>query len=97
MTLESTSRQSSRFDSWNTMPTSVRGRSTFVPRVASASNDPKLAAELEASWAADSLPWEAAANVILDDVIDPSETRARLIDGIAFAWGSRPRVSPAGT
>ena len=56
-----------------------------------------LAARLEAEWAAESQPWEAAANVILDDVIDPSETRARLIDGIEFAWGSRPRVSAAGT
>ena len=35
-----------------------------------------LAAELEAEWAAESQPWEAAANIILDDVIDPRETRA---------------------
>jgi propionyl-CoA carboxylase beta chain len=56
-----------------------------------------LAAQLEAEWAAESRPWEAAANVILDDVIDPAETRTRLIDGIEYAWGSRPRVSPSGT
>ena len=31
ITLESTSRQSSRIDSWNTMPTSVCGRSTRLP------------------------------------------------------------------
>ncbi|MHB1860097.1 MAG: acyl-CoA carboxylase subunit beta [Solirubrobacteraceae bacterium] len=55
-----------------------------------------LAAELEAEWAAESEPWEAAARIILDDVIDPRDTRTVLIDGIDFAWGSRPRVSGAG-
>ena len=55
-----------------------------------------LAAEMEAEWAAESLPWEAAANIILDDVIKPTETRARLIESIDFAWGSRPHVSKTG-
>ena len=51
------------------------------------------AAELEAEWAAESQPWEAAANIILDDVIDPRDTRETIINGIDFAWGTRPRVS----
>ena len=54
------------------------------------------AAELEAEWAAESQPWEAAANIILDDVIDPRDTRETIIDGIDFAWGTRPRVSGRG-
>jgi methylmalonyl-CoA decarboxylase subunit alpha len=55
-----------------------------------------LAAELEAEWAAESQPWEAAANIILDDVIDPRETRQVIAEGIDFAWGTRPRVSVRG-
>jgi acetyl-CoA carboxylase carboxyltransferase component len=54
------------------------------------------AAALEAEWAAESQPWEAAAHIILDDVIDPRETRAVIADGIEFAWGTRPRVSTRG-
>jgi acetyl-CoA carboxylase carboxyltransferase component len=54
------------------------------------------AAELEAEWAAESQPWEAAANIILDDVINPTETREKLIQAIDFAWGSRPRVTSTG-
>lgn len=54
------------------------------------------AAELEAEWAAESEPWEAAANVILDDVIDPRETRDLILTGIDFAWGSGPRVGRSG-
>jgi propionyl-CoA carboxylase beta chain len=56
-----------------------------------------MIATLEAEWAAQSEPWQAAENVILDDVIDPSETRARIISGIDFVWGSRCRVTRAGT
>ena len=54
------------------------------------------AAELEAEWAAESQPWEAAANIILDDVIDPRDTRATILEGIDFAWGTRARVSREG-
>jgi acetyl-CoA carboxylase carboxyltransferase component len=54
------------------------------------------AAELEAEWAAESQPWEAAANIILDDVIHPAETRQVIADGIDFAWGTRPRVTRKG-
>jgi acetyl-CoA carboxylase carboxyltransferase component len=54
------------------------------------------AAELEAEWAVESQPWEAAANIILDDVIDPRETREVIATGIDFAWGSRSRVTATG-
>ena len=55
-----------------------------------------LAAELTAEWAAESQPWRAAENIILDDVIDPGNTRRHIIDGIDFAWGTGPRVTAAG-
>jgi acetyl-CoA carboxylase carboxyltransferase component len=54
------------------------------------------AAELEAEWAAESQPWEAAHNIILDDVIHPTETRRVIAEGLEFAWGSRERVSAKG-
>ena len=53
----------------------------------------RLVDELSADWAKESEPWEAAANVYLDDVIDPRSTRQALADGIDFAWGSGPRIS----
>jgi acetyl-CoA carboxylase carboxyltransferase component len=56
-----------------------------------------LLAELEAEWATESQPWQAAANIILDDVIEPHTTRAHIIEGIDFAWGSRPRVTRTGS
>jgi propionyl-CoA carboxylase beta chain len=55
-----------------------------------------LAAELEAEWAAESAPWEAAANIVLDDVIEPEQTRRRIADGIEYAWPTGPRVTGAG-
>lgn len=55
-----------------------------------------FAGEMEAEWASESQPWEAAANILLDDVIDPADTRRVIADGIEFAWGSRPRVTPRG-
>jgi acetyl-CoA carboxylase carboxyltransferase component len=55
-----------------------------------------LVSELETEWAAESEPWEAARNVILDDVIDPRRTRETIAEGIEFAWGSAPRVTEAG-
>jgi methylmalonyl-CoA decarboxylase subunit alpha len=55
-----------------------------------------LAAKLEAEWAAESQPWEAAAHIILDDVIAPAETRAKLAEGIEYAWGNRSRVTSTG-
>jgi acetyl-CoA carboxylase carboxyltransferase component len=55
-----------------------------------------LAAELEAEWNAEAAPWEAAANIILDDVIEPETTRAKIAAGIEFAWPTGPRVTAAG-
>jgi acetyl-CoA carboxylase carboxyltransferase component len=55
-----------------------------------------LVSELEAEWAAESEPWEAARNVILDDVIDPRRTREMIKAGIEFTWGSGQRVTKAG-
>ena len=55
-----------------------------------------LAAELEEEWNAEAAPWEAAANIILDDVIEPETTRAKIAAGIEFAWPSGPRVTKAG-
>jgi acetyl-CoA carboxylase carboxyltransferase component len=54
------------------------------------------AAELEAEWAAESQPWEAAAHTVLDDVIHPRETRDVIAAAVEFAWGSRPRVTAKG-
>jgi methylmalonyl-CoA decarboxylase subunit alpha len=56
-----------------------------------------LVETLEREWAAEERPWEAAANIILDDVIDPRLTRDIVADGIDYAWGSLPRVTPAGS
>lgn len=55
-----------------------------------------LVAELETEWAAESAPWEAAANIILDDVIDPARTRDVIARGIEYAWAAGPRVTPTG-
>ena len=55
-----------------------------------------LVGELEAEWAAESAPWEAAANIILDDVIEPHETRAAIAQAIDYAWATGTRVTPSG-
>jgi acetyl-CoA carboxylase carboxyltransferase component len=56
----------------------------------------ELASQLEQEWAAEAPPWEAAANIILDDVIDPRRTREVVAQGIDYAWGSGSRVTAAG-
>jgi acetyl-CoA carboxylase carboxyltransferase component len=56
----------------------------------------ELLDSLVEEWAAESQPWEAAANIILDDIIEPAQTREQIIAGIDFAWGSRERVTAAG-
>src|SRR5262249_13690374 len=56
----------------------------------------ELVARLEAEWAAESEPWEAAAHIIVDEVIEPSETRDRIARGIHFAWPTGPHVTAAG-
>jgi acetyl-CoA carboxylase carboxyltransferase component len=52
----------------------------------------RLVDELQADWAQESEPWEAAAHVYVDDVIDPRRTRDAVATGIDFAWGSAPRI-----
>jgi len=56
----------------------------------------QLLGGLVEEWAAESQPWEAAANIILDDIIEPASTRRKIVDGIDYAWGSRVRVTAAG-
>lgn len=53
-------------------------------------------AELEAEWAAESEPSEAAAHVIPDDVIDPAATRTVPAHAIDFARGSHRRITRTG-
>jgi acetyl-CoA carboxylase carboxyltransferase component len=53
----------------------------------------RMVEELAEEWARESEPWEAAAHVYLDDVIDPRSTRTVIATGIEFAWGSGRRVS----
>src|SRR6266704_3683477 len=48
-----------------------------------------LAAELTADWMAESEPWEAAAHLSVDDVIEPGATRDVIARALELAWGSR--------
>lgn len=48
-----------------------------------------LAAELVQQWTLESEPWEAAAHLSLDDVIEPAATREVLATAIELAWGER--------
>jgi acetyl-CoA carboxylase carboxyltransferase component len=50
-----------------------------------------LVAELTADWMAESEPWEAAANLSVDDVIEPGATREVIARALELAWGSRDR------
>jgi acetyl-CoA carboxylase carboxyltransferase component len=52
-----------------------------------------LLSELQAEWEHEGEPWEAAAHMYIDDVIDPRRTREALIAGVEFAWGNGPRVA----
>jgi acetyl-CoA carboxylase carboxyltransferase component len=49
----------------------------------------KLAESLRREWETESEPWEAAAHLSIDDVIEPAQTRAKLIVAIDYAWGVR--------
>ena len=49
-----------------------------------------------AQWQDDSAPWEAAAHLALDDIIEPAATRATLIAALSYAWPAGPRVTEAG-
>lgn len=54
----------------------------------------ELASRLEVEWTAESEPWEAAAHLSIDDVIEPAHTRDILMQALTFAWGDTPRVRP---
>lgn len=47
----------------------------------------QLAAKLIQEWVTESEPWEAAAHLSLDDVIEPAQTRAVIATSLEFAWG----------
>lgn len=51
----------------------------------------KLAAELVQEWKMESEPWEAAAHLSLDDVIEPAQTRDVIAMSIDIAWGERTK------
>jgi acetyl-CoA carboxylase carboxyltransferase component len=54
-----------------------------------------LADELRREWETESEPWEAAAHLAIDDVIEPAATRDKIALAIDYAWGVRAqRVAP---
>ncbi len=48
-----------------------------------------LAETLRQEWENESEPWEAAAHLSIDDVIDPASTREKIATALEFAWGVR--------
>ncbi|WP_084505331.1 acyl-CoA carboxylase subunit beta [Nocardia harenae] len=48
--------------------------------------------ELTGHWLDESAPWEAAAHVYLDDIIDPVDTRRVVLAGLELGWGDRDGV-----
>ncbi len=56
----------------------------------------KFQEEQIAQWHDESAPWEAAAHLALDDIIEPHQTRETLIAALGFAWPSGERVTEAG-
>ena len=52
-----------------------------------------LRAELTIDWSAESEPWEAAVHLVLDDVIEPADTRRVLAESLELVWGELPRRS----
>lgn len=53
----------------------------------------ELFAGMVREWQDESEPWEAAAHLFVDDVIEPAETRRVLIRSLDVAWGSGPRTT----
>lgn len=51
----------------------------------------QMADELIREWETESEPWEAAAHLSLDDVIEPGQTRSVIATCIELAWGDRAR------
>jgi methylmalonyl-CoA decarboxylase subunit alpha len=52
----------------------------------------RLLAELTDAWTLESEPWEAAAHLSLDDIIEPAQTRHVIARALELAWGMRPRA-----
>lgn len=50
-----------------------------------------MAAELFKEWVTESEPWEAAAHLALDDVIEPADTRRVIAVSLDIAWGDHPQ------
>jgi acetyl-CoA carboxylase carboxyltransferase component len=46
--------------------------------------------KLVSEWATESRPWEAAAHLSLDDIIEPARTREVIATSIDLAWGPKP-------
>lgn len=53
----------------------------------------KMFDELLSEVRHESEPWEAAAHFLVDDIIDPRDTRKTIATAIDFLWGSRERVA----
>lgn len=53
----------------------------------------RLEEELTGRWLDESEPWEAAAHLYVDDIIDPRDTREVVLTGIELGWGDRDRVT----
>lgn len=51
-----------------------------------------LVDQFQQEWTTISEPWEAAAHLALDDVIEPAATRDVLLSALAVAWGHGRRV-----
>ncbi|PXY17421.1 hypothetical protein BAY60_34625 [Prauserella muralis] len=51
----------------------------------------QLVEELTREWRSEAEPWEAAAHLSLDDIIEPAATRDVVATSIEIAWGERPR------
>ena len=51
-----------------------------------------LFAGMVREWQDESEPWEAAAHLFVDDVIEPAETRDVLVRALDIAWGNGPRT-----
>jgi len=52
-----------------------------------------LLEELVQQWTLESEPWEGAANLSLDDIIQPKDTRRVIAQSIDIAWGERGYVA----
>ena len=49
-----------------------------------------LVESLRKDWETESEPWEAAAHLAIDDVIEPAATREKISTALEYSWGMRP-------